>query len=146
MEILQLPLKKEWFDMILAGIKKEEYRSIKKHWAKRFLCHIGLSPQFFGVNFSRFETDGKTPKMEIPAGYFKKYDVIIFTNGYGHQVPTMVIECKGIKAGQAQPEWSNNWQGEVFVISLGNILSSRNLKPDQVTINKKRILTLKSIL
>jgi len=35
MEILHLTLKKKWFDMILAGEKKEEYREIKSYWAKR---------------------------------------------------------------------------------------------------------------
>lgn len=33
--ILNLTLKKEWFDMILAGIKNNEYREIKPYWTKR---------------------------------------------------------------------------------------------------------------
>ena len=34
--MLTLPIKKKWFDMILFGEKKEEYREIKPYWTKRF--------------------------------------------------------------------------------------------------------------
>lgn len=37
MKILELPLKKEWYDMIESGEKREEYREIKPHWSKRFV-------------------------------------------------------------------------------------------------------------
>ena len=37
MKILYLPLKKEWFEMIEAGRKTEEYRAIKPYWIKK-LC------------------------------------------------------------------------------------------------------------
>lgn len=36
-ETLYLPLKKEWYDMIDAGIKKEEYREIKPYWTTRLI-------------------------------------------------------------------------------------------------------------
>ena len=36
-KILHLTLKKKWFDMILSGEKKEEYREIKPYWDKRFI-------------------------------------------------------------------------------------------------------------
>lgn len=35
MRILHLTLKKQWFDMIASGIKREEYREIKPYWDKR---------------------------------------------------------------------------------------------------------------
>lgn len=35
MEVLTLSLKREWFDMIKSGVKKEEYRAIKPYWIKR---------------------------------------------------------------------------------------------------------------
>lgn len=34
--MLILPIKKKWFDMILAGEKKEEYREIKPYYDIRF--------------------------------------------------------------------------------------------------------------
>ena len=38
MATLQLNLIKQWFDLTLQGIKKEEYRDITPYWTKRFLC------------------------------------------------------------------------------------------------------------
>ena len=35
MNILNLVLKKKWFDMIASGEKKEEYREIKPYWTTR---------------------------------------------------------------------------------------------------------------
>lgn len=35
MKILNLTLKKIWFDKVLSGEKKEEYREIKEYWNKR---------------------------------------------------------------------------------------------------------------
>lgn len=35
MKILDLPLKKEWYDMIESGEKREEYRAITPYWQKR---------------------------------------------------------------------------------------------------------------
>ena len=59
MKTLHLTLKKKWFDMILSGIKKEEYREIKPYWDSR------LS----GKNFDRIEfMNGygkKAPRFEI---------------------------------------------------------------------------------
>ena len=35
MNVLHLTLKKQWFDMIARGEKKEEYREIKPYWNRR---------------------------------------------------------------------------------------------------------------
>ena len=34
-QMLVLPIKKKWFDMIISGEKKEEYREIKPYYDKR---------------------------------------------------------------------------------------------------------------
>ncbi len=36
MELIHMTLKKKWFDLILSGEKKEEYREIKPYWDTRF--------------------------------------------------------------------------------------------------------------
>jgi hypothetical protein len=36
MDILHLTLKKQWFDMIASGTKREEYREVKPYWRIRF--------------------------------------------------------------------------------------------------------------
>ena len=40
MNILDLPLKAIWYDMIESGEKKEEYREHNSYWAKRFYVCI----------------------------------------------------------------------------------------------------------
>lgn len=37
MRILNLTLKKKWFDMVSSGEKKEEYREMKPYWHMRLL-------------------------------------------------------------------------------------------------------------
>lgn len=37
MKILRLPLKKEWYNMIESGEKKEEYRELKDYWTTRIV-------------------------------------------------------------------------------------------------------------
>lgn len=45
-KIASMPIKKEWFDMILRGEKKEEYREHKPYWSKRLfgknITHLKL--------------------------------------------------------------------------------------------------------
>mgnify|MGYP003461339716 FL=1 len=104
--VLYLTLKKKWFDMILSGEKKEEYREVKRYWIQR-LC-----------NEVEYELGGSWEEV------YKKFNRREFTNGYSKNAPKMIVECKGIRIGEAKPEWSDNWQGEVFIISLGEILHS----------------------
>jgi hypothetical protein len=99
MKVLHLTLKKKWFDMIASGEKKEEYREIKPYWAKRFLSHENMLNPFFFV---------------------------LFRNGYAKDAPEIMLECKGIEISTAKPEWSDNWQGEVFVIKLGQIIDANS--------------------
>lgn len=45
-KIVSMPIKKKWFDMILRGEKKEEYREHKPYWGKRLfgknITHLKL--------------------------------------------------------------------------------------------------------
>ena len=95
MKTLHLTLKKKWFDLIVLGIKKEEYRELKPYWINR----LG-GPNDNCVN----------------------YDLVTFRNGYAKDAPTITLQCKGITIGKARPEWSDNWQGDVFIIKLGKIV------------------------
>lgn len=105
MKILHLTLKKKWFDMILSGEKKEEYREIKPYWAKRLLWTIEESDD---------EREG-----------FEQYDAVEFRNGYSKDAPTMLVECKGISVGIGNPAWGAP-EHPVFIIKLGKILEIKN--------------------
>jgi len=68
-KVLHLTLFKRWFDEILSGTKKIEYREVKPFWKKRLFN---------------------------PDGSIKKYDEIMFTHGYGANRPKMRVEFLGV--------------------------------------------------
>lgn len=103
-KILHLTLKKRWFDMILSGEKKEEYREDKRYWKRRFLVS-GSHPPVFS----------------------DKPTVIRFTNGYGLDKPSFDITCLGLRYGWGKPEWGGQKDNLQFVIKLGQILETRNI-------------------
>ena len=97
MDTLHLTLTKKWFDMIASGVKKEEYREIKPYWTKR-------------LQFTK-----------------KKYSKILFRNGYGESVPSVLVEFKELRSGLGIVEWGAPEGREVFILVLGDILNPRNL-------------------
>ena len=78
---LTLTLKRKWFDMILSGVKTEEYREIKDYWTKRFVRHFG---RFY--DFSVPESEGH----KLVWGTQPKE--IYFRNGYRKDSPSFVAE------------------------------------------------------
>ena len=119
MKVLHLTLKKKWFDMILSGEKREEYREIKSYWIRRLLYMGFVDPErpfIFSDN-------------EIP------YDVLEFRNGYSPNSPSMIVEYKGVEVGNTNEGWSDDYKTEVFILKLGSILSVKNLKSDSIYTN-----------
>jgi hypothetical protein len=109
MKILHLPIKKEFFEQIAAGIKLEEYRQIKPYWISRLLKYpYSYSQQYFHEDMA------------------KQYDVIYFRNGYAATDPLLVVEYKGLKIGPANSAWAAgiNWPGDVFILQLGQIITT----------------------
>lgn len=72
-----LPIKKKWFDMILSGIKKEEYRDIKPYYTKRFMSE-GL--------------------------FYNRSAVILFRNGYSNKSPYFKALCS-LYIKEGKEEW-----------------------------------------
>lgn len=103
--MLTLPIKKKWFDMILSGEKKEEYRKIKAYYAKRFWnlwsgCNI-LKP-----------VDGLRE--------------IRFRNGYAKDSPSFVAWCT-LAIGTGKEEWGAEKDKEYFVLTIHRILRKDGL-------------------
>lgn len=127
MKILELTVTKQWFDMILSGVKLEEYREIKKYWLQRLFKPI--APEYktipdFAVESSLRALDyGDIPGFCI----IREFDAIRFTNGYGKSRPSFLIECKGINAGIGRKEWGAP-EEKVFILKLGRILEKQNIK------------------
>lgn len=102
MKTLTLPLKKEWFDLIKAGIKKEEYREIKPYYEKRFLEPLS----------SRLFRKGETGA--------KQFDRIVFTLGYPKSTDSeRRLEFKNprIRISEGRPEWGAEPGKHYFVIT-----------------------------
>ena len=102
MKTLTLPLKKKWFDLIKAGIKKEEYREIKPYYEKRFLEPLS----------SRLFRNGETG--------VKPFDRLVFTLGYPKATNSerrLEFKIPKIRCGEGRPEWGAEPGKLYFVIT-----------------------------
>lgn len=107
-KILHLTLKKKWFDMILSGEKKEEYREPKQYW------------------ITRLYVDGL---LFFPP---KQFDIIRFKNGYQNDAPEMDVEFISTEHKSKWCKYNKDWGAEegkdYIVINLGKVISSNNIK------------------
>ena len=92
--MLVLPIKKKWFDMIKSGIKKEEYREIKKYYSSRF-CDKELNG--FPV--------------------LKDINNILLRNGYSKNSPTIKCEVK-ISIDYGKEEWGAEPNKLYYVLKI----------------------------
>ena len=113
MKTLPMTLKKKWFDMIVSGEKKEEYRESKVYWLKRLVEEV--------VPIGNY--------METMV--FKKFDTVTFKNGYSKNAPTVEVELKDIEYRNGfrngVPAWGAVDGEPYFVLILGNIVRTENL-------------------
>ena len=122
MKILHLTLKKKWFDMILSGEKTEEYRELKPHWMDR-LTHFDNK---WHRKYREYAIENlKGNNMQV---WKYEYDCIRFTNGYSPNSPSFDIEYTTLSVGNGRSEWGAVDGVEYFVISLGKIISTKNIK------------------
>lgn len=103
--ILYLPLKEEWYRMIEAGIKTEEYRNINKHWSKRLIERMYIP---VGMEYA-------------PMAFMKPYTHVEFSLGYPKRNDwsrRMRFEIFNISMGRGKSEWGAP-DMDVFKIALG---------------------------
>jgi len=91
--MLILPIKKKWFDMEAAGIKKEEYREIKPYWTVRILKWLGFTK---GEENDVMELIRKMEPMTPRK--------VLFRNGYSAKSPSFIAECT-LSIGPGREEW-----------------------------------------
>ena len=101
--MLILPIKKKWFDMILSGEKKEEYREIKSYYDTRFRNIWGY-----------------------PA-YWSEVHIVAFRNGYNANSPFFLAEVS-LSTGVGKPEWGAEPGKKYYVLRINKILEVRNGK------------------
>lgn len=97
--MLILPIKKKWYDMILSGEKKEEYREIKPYYR------------------SRLHNEGFLDQYGLPTLY---KGAVLFRNGYAGNSPSFKALCElDIKNGK--PEWGAEKEKNYYVLKICDI-------------------------
>ena len=110
--MLTLTIERKWFDMILLGEKKEEYREIKPFYDSRIMSELnGSTHTFISANAMKFFLS--THKVSI--GQVK------FRNGYTSTSPEMIAECT-IRIGTGKKEWGADPDTEYYVLEIKKIV------------------------
>lgn len=110
--MLELTLKREWFEMIESGVKKEEYREVKQFHLSRLLDKEEQN-KFITLAYQHFK-DAKSKRISLPC----KHTQVRFRNGYSANSPTIICDIEALELGIPVPEWSGNWQEIAFCIKL----------------------------
>ena len=128
--ILHLVLKKQWYDLIGSGIKKEEYREIKPYWIKRLWCNptfdrngrvIEKKPiTDWTINVCK-ERNIDLIEMAHKGNMLPKdFNTVCFHLGYTDT--KMTFQIKSITVDTGKEEWGAEKDKQYFVIKLGDRL------------------------
>lgn len=98
---LHLNLKKKWFDMILSGEKKEEYREIKEYYSRIF-------------HKTGIKIKGKI--------YHPTDIVFVFSNGYQKNRRQMKYFCDGLRVGFGNIKWGAKKDTQYYILQIGEEL------------------------
>ena len=122
--MLTLPIQKRWYDMILSGEKKEEYREIKEYYETRFQNLFGaitIHPLYPPDNFldrSEFELlQGEAVPEEIRKDGVQE---VIFRNGYSKNSKAIKARCK-LRIGKGRPEWGASLDRQYYILEILNV-------------------------
>lgn len=121
-KILNLVIKKKWFDMIVSGKKPEEYREIKPYWLIRLLTDLESE---YDYNYNgcceviKYYQSIPTSQLTF---IFRDFDFVTFRNGYSKDAPTITLEFKGIEIREGNTEWGAELGVKYFVIKLGEMV------------------------
>lgn len=94
--MLTLPIKKQWFDMILSGEKTEEYRDSTGYWRTRFYNLFGY-PAYWGE-----------PKK------------VLLRNGYRKDSPYAVATVT-LETGLGKLEWGAVPGKHYFILNIQSV-------------------------
>ena len=94
--MIVLQIQKKWFDMILSGEKREEYREIKQYYS------------------ARLKNEGFLDRYGLPT---IKEDWVLFRNGYGKEAPSFRALCT-VDMRTGRREWGAKSGEEYFVFKI----------------------------
>lgn len=96
--MLVLPIKRKWFNMIVSGEKREEYREISPYYKSRFKNLFSMYPYSY-----------------IPTGYDKQQ--LVLRNGYSKNSPSCVITAF-LDTGKGNPDWGAVEGKEYYILKI----------------------------
>ena len=103
--MLTLPIKQQWYSLILQGIKKEEYRDIKPYYTSRFSnALIGIG----GENTEDYIRDNLEK--------YRRFKVR-FRNGYSKNSPSFIATVS-LSIGEGNPEWGAELNKKYYVLKI----------------------------
>ena len=120
-KVLTLTVSKQWFDMIVADEKTEEYREIKPYWVAR------LSQNNSNIVDMKYLASGLAGRTDLLKKYIdaqrivlKQYTRVLFINGYRKDSPRIEKEIESMsignpKKGLCPDKWLDK---EFFVIKF----------------------------
>ena len=131
--MLTLPIKKKWFDMILSGEKKEEYRDIKEYYETRFQNLFGVVTIYPSSVFSDRSEYELLQGEEVPEEIRKdSVQEVIFRNGYSKDSKAIKARCR-LRIGKGRPEWGASPDKQYYILE---ILDKEELAADKNILHK----------
>lgn len=134
--MLILPIKKKWFDMILSGEKKEEYREIKEYYETRFQNLFGaitIYPSSIFSHRSKYELlQGEAVPEEIRKDSVQE---IIFRNGYSKDSKAIKARCR-LRIGEGKSEWGAEPDKQYYILE---ILDEEKLVADEKKVGDEQL-------
>lgn len=123
-QLLYLPMKKKWYDLVLSGEKKEEYRLFKPYWQTRIKKWlIYNSPNNLNA-CSKWPGFGNEFLVRLDDG--EKSLPIVFFNGYQKDARKFKAYCSRIeiRVTAFRPEWGESeYDGQPhFTLHIGHIV------------------------
>lgn len=119
--MLILPIKKKWFDMILSGEKKEEYRDIKEYYETRFQNLFGAltvhSVSAFSDNEEYTLLQGEFVIKQIRKDSIQE---VVFRNGYSKNSKSIKARCR-LRIGKGKTEWGAEPDKQYYILEILNI-------------------------
>ncbi len=103
-QVMLLPIMKKWYDMILSGDKKEEYRDFKTYYHKRFQTAGMIADDAFTL---------------IPGEY-----LVCFRNGYSSSSPQFFAYCT-LRVGTGKPEWGAEEGKNYYILQISKIVKEK---------------------
>jgi len=83
--------------------------TLKKHW-------------FDMIASGEKKAEYREIKQYWTTRFNKEYDAILFKNGYGANVPSMLIELVSITTGHGIEQWGAPADQQVYILKLGAVL------------------------